>query len=248
LRAPAQKSEKKIMSQNPYAFGNQLTAAESSAMERAAFLKRVYSLLLMGILGFAATLWAAANVEPVHGWAMSLGQMIYGSRFGFFLYIGIFIGGSMAVHAVAETKPLNLIAFFAWAFLLGLLISPIVMFANAMDAGIVSQASLITAMIFTGLTGYVFVSGKDFSFLGGILTIGMVALMAVGLAGWIFGFGVGMWFSIAIVLFMAGYILYDTSQILRRYPTTMAVSAAVVLFTDVVIMFKHILIMLMNRR
>ncbi len=146
------------MRQNPYAFGNQLSAAESSAMERATFLKKVYSLLLMGILGFAATLWAAANVEPVHGWAMSLGRMIYGSPMGILLYFGIFIGGSMAVHAVAETKPLNLIAFFGWTFLLGLLISPIVMMANAMDAGIVSQASLITAMIFTGLTGYVFIS------------------------------------------------------------------------------------------
>ncbi len=248
MRSQANKSEKKIMSQNPYAFGNQLSAAEASAMERAEFLKKVYSLLLMGILGFATTLWAAANVEPVQGWAMSLGQMIYGSSMGWLLYIGLFMGGSMAVHAVAETKPLNLIAFFAWAFLLGLLISPIVMMANAMDASIVSQASLITAMIFTGLTGYVFISGKDFSFLGGILTIGIVGLMAVGLAGWIFGFGVGMWFSIAIVLFMAGYILYDTSNIVRRYPTTMAVSAAVILFTDVVLMFKWILILLMNRR
>ncbi len=248
MRPPAQKSEKKIMSQNPYAFGNQLTAAEASTMERAAFLKKVYSLVLMGVLGFAVTLWAAANVEPVHGWAMSLGRAIYGSPFGFFLYIGIFMGGFMAVHAVAEKKPLNLIAYFSWTFLLGLLVAPMVMIAAAVDPGIVSQASLITAMIFTGLTGYVFVTGKDFSFLGGILAIGFFALMAVLLAGWIFGFGVGIWFSVAMVAFMAGYILYDTSNILRRYPTTMAVSAAVVLFTDVVLMFKWVLILLMHRR
>ena len=233
---------------NPYAFGNQLTAAEASAMERATFLRKVYSLLLAGILGFAITLWAAGSIEPVKSWATGLYRLIYGSPFGIFLYFGIFIGGSMAVHAVAERKPLNLIAFFGWVFLLGLLIAPIVLTAAAQDAGLVSQASLITAFIFTGLTGFVFVTGKDFSFLRGILGLAMIGLIAVALAGLIFGFSLGLWFSLAIVLLFAGYILYDTSQILRRYPTTMAVSAAVVLFTDVVLMFKHILILMMARR
>ncbi len=233
---------------NPYAFGSQLTAAEASAIERAAFLRKVYSLLLAGILGFAVTLWAAGSVEPVRSWAVGLYNMIHGSPMGWLLYMGIFIGGSMAVHAVAETKPLNFIAFFAWVFLLGLLIAPLVLYAASVAPETLSQASLITAFIFTGLTGFVFVTGKDFSFLRGILGLAMIGLIAVALAGWIFGFSLGLWFSFAIVLLFAGYILYDTSQILRRYPTTMAVSAAVVLFTDVVLMFKHILILMMARR
>ena len=70
---------------NPYAFGSQLTAAEATAMERAAFLRKVYSLLLVGILGFAVTLWAAGSIEPVKSWATGLYQLIYGSRFGIFL-------------------------------------------------------------------------------------------------------------------------------------------------------------------
>jgi FtsH-binding integral membrane protein len=236
------------MSQNPYAFGNQLTAAESSAMERATFLQKVYSLLLLGILAFAGTLWAAGSVEPVRSWAASLYEVIYGSRWGWLLYIGIFLGGSMAVHAVAQVKPLNLVAYFGWTFLLGLLIAPIVLYAAEAAPTVLAQASIVTALIFAGLTGFVFVTGKDFSFLRGILFVGFMAVFAAGLAGWIFGFSVGLWFSVAIVVLFCGYILYDTSNILRHYPSNMAVSAAVVLFTDVVILFKHILFIFLASR
>ena len=44
----------------------------------------------------------------------------------------------------------------------------------------------------------------------------------------------------------AGYVAYNTSQILHRMPANMAMSAAIVLFTDVVLLFKHILILLMR--
>ena len=49
---------------NPYAAAT--TAAFAESGERAAFLKKVYSLLFLGVLGFATTLWAAANVPVVH--------------------------------------------------------------------------------------------------------------------------------------------------------------------------------------
>ena len=102
--------------------------------------------------------------------------------------------------------------------------------------------------MFSGLTGYVFVSGKDFSFLGGALAIALFALLGIAIAGWIFGFSVGIWYSVIAVLVFAGYILYDTSKVLHHYPVTAHVSAAIVLFVDVVLLFKHILILLSRRR
>ena len=45
----------------------------------------------------------------------------------------------------------------------------------------------------------------------------------------------------------SGFILYDTSNIMRRYPTNAHVSAAMELFVDVIMLFKFIVIMLMNR-
>ena len=232
---------------NPYAYDASVPAALASVDERATFLQKTYSLLLAGVLTFAATLWAAGNVEPVSSGAASLGEAIYGSRFGWLLYIGLFIGGGFVVHSVAEKSPINLIAFFGYAVLLGMLLAPFILFVAQSSPGVISQAALITGVIFTGLTGWVFVSGKDFSFLRGALMIAFLALAAVGLAGWLFGFSLGLWFSAAIVVLMAGYVLYDTSKVLHHYPTHMYVSAAVVLLTDIVILFKHIVILLMNR-
>lgn len=235
---------------NPYRSLEAPVAAFAAASERATFLKKVYGILFLGILGFAGTLWAAANVPLVNGWALSMARAIYGSRFGWLLYIGIFMGGSMAVHAVAEKKVIGGIAFAAWAFLLAMLIAPIVLMINSQADGptIVSQASGLTALIFGGLTLYVLYSGSDFSWLRGALTVGFFAILGVGLLGWIMGFSLGLWYSVAIVILFAGYILYDTSQILHRLPTTMAMSGAIMLFTDVVLLFKHILILLASSR
>lgn len=233
---------------NPYAELTAPPAAFAAVTERAAFLKKVYTLLFLGVLGFAATLWAAGNVAPVRDFALSIGRLVYGHRFGWLIYLGVFLGGSMAVHAVAEKKPINAFAYAAWVVVLGLLIAPIVLMIHAAQGPeIVTQASMLTALTFGALTLIVFWTGKDFSFLRGALMLGGFALLAVGIAGMVFGFTVGLWYSAAIVVLMAGYVLYDTSAVLHRLPTTMAMSGAIMLFTDVVLLFKHILLLLARR-
>jgi FtsH-binding integral membrane protein len=57
----------------------------------------------------------------------------------------------------------------------------------------------------------VFLTKKDFTFLRGILTIGTFAAFGVIIAALIFGFSLGMLFCGALVLLMAGYILYQTA-------------------------------------
>lgn len=235
------------MSDNPYAFARAIPAAQAPADERAAFLRKVYSLLLAGILAFAGTLWAAANVQPVQDMAVGLWRAILGAGgFGWILYMAIMLGGFFVVHAVAAVKPLNLIAYFGWSFLLALLTAPLVLGSAAAAPAVLTQASTVTALVFTGLTAFVFVTGKDFSFLRGILGLGIIVLVAMSLCAWIWGFGSPLLFSGLGVALFSGYILYDTGNVLHRYPTHMAVSAAVILFTDVVFLFKNILILLMS--
>jgi FtsH-binding integral membrane protein len=235
---------------NPYAHASLTPAALAAADERATFLRRTYTLLLAAVLTFAATLWAAGNVEPVRDLATSLARAIFGSRWGWLLYLGLFMGGSFLVHAFAERRPINLVFFFGFAFLMGLLIAPLVFMVLAQGAAGVTalnQAAVLTVLIFTGLTAYVFYSGRNFSFLGGALSIGMWSLLGIGVAGMLFGFSFGIWYSVAIVVLFVGYILYDTDSILKRYPTTAYVSAACVLFVDVILLFKHLLLLLSRR-
>ncbi len=226
---------------NPYSPTGGLSAAEASIAERATFLQRTYMLLLAGIFGFAFTLWAAGNIPAVRDMAVSL------YRTSPWISLIVILGGSYVVHAVAERSPINLIAYFAYVFLFGLLLAPVVLHVANVQPEVLTQAAMLTALVFTGLTGYVFVTRKDFSFLGGALTIGLFAMIGIAIAGSLFEFTVGLWYSAVGVVLFSGFVLYDTSKILHRYPTTAYVSAAVVLFVDVVLLFMHILSLLMRR-
>ena len=224
---------------NPYSYQGQMAvpAAHAEVEERARFLKKTYTTLFLGILGLCGSLFAFGQFEfmqTMSRWMLS----------NWLLYIALFLGVTFAVHMVAERYPINVVAYALYVVFFGLILGPLVTIAEGQT---LNQAVLITALIFSALTAYVFVSGKDFSFLGGILTIGLVGLLAIALAGWLFGFSVGIWWSIGAALLFAGYILYDTSRILHHYPTTAHIAAAIVLFTDVVLLFKQILILLMSR-
>ncbi len=226
---------------------DRLAASNSPATVRAAFLRKVYSLVLAGVLTFAATLWAAGSVAPIRELATGLWNTILGSRGGWLLYSVITMGGFWLVHAVSRRSPLNLIAYFAWTVLLGLLTAPIVLYVAHRDPGTLNAAAAITALIFTGLTAIVLLTGKDFSFLRGALMLLFWGLMIYAVASLIWGFHGTTLYSSLVALLFAGYILYDTSNILHRYPTDMAVSAAVELFTDVAYLFRQILLLLLRR-
>ncbi len=75
----------------------------------------------------------------------------------------------------------------------------------------------------------------------------MVALVAL-VSAVIFGFELGTWFSVAMVGFAGAAILYDTSNVLLRYPEDRYVGAALELFSSVALMFWYILRIFISRR
>ncbi|RYG62174.1 BAX inhibitor (BI)-1/YccA family protein, partial [bacterium] len=108
----------------------------------------------------------------------------------------------------------------------------------------------LTTITFGALTAYAFVSKKDFSFMGGILFVGLIGLVLGGLAN-AFLFHSPLtsylmaWFTLLI---FSGYVLYDTSNIMQRYDTKGYCSAALSLFLDFFNMFIAILRILMGSR
>lgn len=219
---------------NPYTHAI-ASAARAPAEARAAFLQRTYQLLLAGVASFAATIWAAGNWEPLTNVMIGL------YRGGPLLFMVIILGAGFGVRMVAYRSPINVVAYFAFTVLFGLLLAPMVLSIAATQHGVVTQAAMVTLLVFSGLTAYVFVSGKDFSFVGGALAIGLFAMIGIGLAGWLFGFHVGLWYSVAGVLLFSGYILYDTSRVLHHLPVNGHVAGAIELFTSIVLLFMHVL-------
>ncbi len=105
----------------------------------------------------------------------------------------------------------------------------------------------ITALgVFLGLTTYVFVTKKDFSWMGGILYTVLFGMIAVALCSRLFGFELGLLYNLAGALLFSGYILYDTSNVLHHNRTDKPVPAAVELFVDVVLLFWYLLALFNN--
>jgi uncharacterized protein len=125
---------------------------------------------------------------------------------------------------------------------------PLLYIANAYAPGAISSAGMITIAAFAGLTGIAFWTRKDFSFLGALIKWGGILALVAIVASLIFGFQLGVFFSVAMIGLAGAAILYDTSNILREYPEDRYVGAALQLFASVALMFWYVLRIFTDRR
>ncbi len=81
---------------------------------------------------------------------------------------------------------------------------------------IVATAFGGTGIIFLGLSGYALSSKRDFSFMGGFLFAGMMVLVLAMIANIFLAMpALSLAVSAGIILVMSGFILFDTSRIIR---------------------------------
>ena len=221
--------------QQPDAWGSYgvETAARASVEERMGFVRKVYALF------FAATLFAIGGVAV--GFMFPPVMMFIGAHP--WLTFFALIGGVMGANAVRLVPGVNLLALFAFTTFTGLVISPVIAIYTRLNPASIWQAGLLTVGIFGGLTAYVFVSKRDFSFMRGMLMTGaIVFVLAVVLNVFIVGssalsFGIS---CMALLLF-SGFVLYDTSNIIRRYPVNEYVAGALSLYLDAFNIFLALL-------
>ena len=112
----------------------------------------------------------------------------------------------------------------------------------------IASAAAVTFLGFVGLSLIAFITRKDFSFLRGILCWGVILALVLIVAGVIFGFQLGTFFSVAMVALAGAAILYDTSNILHHYPEDRYVAAALELFASIALMLWYVLRLFMSRR
>jgi len=209
------------------------TAARASVEERMSFIRKVYALF------FAATLFAIGGVAAGLMYPPIMMAIIAHPWLTFFALIG----GVMGAQAVRHVRGINLVALFAFTTMTGVIISPLIAIYTQMNPASIWQAGLLTVGIFGGLTAYVFISKRDFSFMRGMLTVGLiVVVLAAVLNLFIVGssalaFGVS---CVALLLF-SGFVLYDTSNIIRHYPVNEYVAGALSLYLDAFNIFLALL-------
>jgi FtsH-binding integral membrane protein len=235
----------------PFAYDTAPVVAQAPAAQRAAFITRTYLHLLLAVVAFTVLeiVWFATPV------AQAMFQLLAGGQFVWLLVLGAFIGVSYLANKWALTstslgKQYAGLGLFvvAESILFLPLIGLALHYAAQGEAGILSKAVLITLVLFTSLTGIVFVTRKDFSFMRSALMFAGFAAMGLIVLSIVFGFSLGMFFSYAMVAFACGYILYDTSNVMLHYRTSQHVAAALALFASVMLLFWYVLRILLDRR
>src|SRR5215213_9319335 len=209
------------------------TAARAGVEERMGFVRKVYALF------FAAMLFAIVGV----GIGFAFPALMLGVARHPWLTFFALIGGVMGAQAVRLVPGVNLAALFGFTTLTGVIISPLIAVYTQLNPASIWQAGLLTVGIFGGLTAYVFVSKKDFSFMRGMVVTGLIVVVLASLLN-VFVVGSSAFsfaISCAALLLFSGFVLYDTSNIIRRYPVNEYVAGALSLYLDAFNIFMALL-------
>jgi FtsH-binding integral membrane protein len=212
---------------------------------RAQFILRTYNHLFGAIVAFVLVevfFFKSGLAEKMAGAMLSTNWL---------LILGGFILVSwLATHAAhsATSKGVQYAALGGFVLAEAIIFVPLLYIAQYYSkGGVIESAATVTLLGFAGLTGIAFWTRKDFSFLGGMLKWAVLLALAAIVGGVIFGFQLGLWFSVAMVGVAGAAVLYDTSNIIHHYPEDRYVGAALQLFASVAMMFWYILRIFMSR-
>jgi modulator of FtsH protease len=207
---------------------NNINTAASSAISTNKVLRNTYALLSLTLLFSAMTagITMAFNL-PHPGILLTLG--------GYF--------GLLFATSHFRNSGLGLFFVFALTGFMGYTLGPILNSYLALPNGgqMVMTALGSTGVIFIGLSAYVSITQKDFSFMGSFLFAGILVAFIAGLAAIFFEMPMlSIVVSSMFVLLMSGLILFETSNIIRGGETNY-IMATVTLFVALFNLFTSLL-------
>lgn len=218
---------------------------------RVAFIRRTYMHLAVAVAAFTALEAALLTIPAVTDLARSLLSV----RYSWLFVMGGFMGAAYLAQywARSATSPaLQYAGLSLYVVAEAIIFVPLMLAAQQVEAAtnssVIGPAGLITVVVFGGLSAIVFITKKDFSFLRTFLFAAGWAAFGIILCSILFNFdfGMGTFFSGAMVLLACGWILYDTSNVMHHYRTDQHVAAALALFASVALLFWYILRIVMS--
>lgn len=222
----------------------QLTHAQEA--ERAEFYKKTYMHVALAILAFMLVESLLLKFVPEE----VIMTMLSG-RFIWLGIIGLFWLGSVLAEkwTMSQSREVQYGGLAFFVVLESIIFLPLIYMAMAYyGIEIIQQAGLVTVALFAGLTAVVFMTNADFSFLKTAIVVGGFIALGLIVGGAIFGFNLGLWFSVAMVVLAGATILYQTSKLKDTYATDQYVGAALMLFSSIMLLFWYILRIFMSRK
>lgn len=223
----------------PHDIYDREAVAYAGVEARADFIVKTY-IHLIAAIGLFAILCAVWYHTPATR-MLAVKLLSYGS-FAWLAFLGGFMIVSLIAHKMAEAEVSVGAQYFGLALYVtaeSFLFLPLLVIAGAVFPGSIEKGASIAAVIFAGLTAFVFVTRKNFSFLRGVLCVGALAALGAIVAGAIFQFELGIVFTAIMLALAAGFILYDTSNILYVYPPGRHVAASLALFSSVALLLWY---------
>jgi modulator of FtsH protease len=193
---------------------------------QAAVIKQTYALFGIAVVAAMVGGYIGATTEAI--------VRFFSSWVGWIVaMIGLNVVPRIAMAARANSG-LGTLALVGDGFFAGLCLAPLLWFASLKAPEMILVALGITAIVFLGITGYVFTSGRTFSAPRGLMVglffsvIGAIILnsfMNIGILGILIAVGIGAIGVVALVT--------STSAILQSGDADSAVPGALALFAGV---------------
>lgn len=177
---------------------NKTLLIDSTDEVRVAFYKKTYAHVAGGVLLFVIFEYLLLQSDAIIEFMVS---MLEGWRWL------VMLGGFMLITNYAEStimktadKNIQYMAYALYVFAQALIFVPLLAIAiyYIENPEVIQQAAVVTLALFTGITAVVFITKKDFSFLKAGLTIGFFIAIGLIIAGTLFGFNLGLWFSVGM--------------------------------------------------
>ena len=206
------------------------TKESSSSYDITTFIKKTYQL-------FAASLIAASTGAYI---GMQMAATIASWYWGLVIIeFAVLIG----LYFTKDKPGINLAMLFVFTFLTGLTLTPLLSAILAMPQGanIVTNAFLLTAVAFGGISLFAINTKQNFTFLGKLLFIALIILVVASLLNIFLGSPIlQLVLAGAGALLFSAFILYDTQNIIQGNFAT-PVEAAIALYLDVLNLFISLL-------
>jgi FtsH-binding integral membrane protein len=239
-------------------------AVPALSNQRVVYLRKVYGLLSISAFLALFAGWAAISLGPTTEMSSAEGSVqvpflvaiMLSSPIVLYGAFGLLFVGTIAASAVSKVRVLNVVALLSVATLMGVELAPMAFiaqysagFGDTMSANPIRDTMVMVLAVFSGITGYIFVTRKDFSWMGSILSMGVMVIFGACLLTFVFKTEV---FSLAVAsagaLLSIGMLLYVTSYIFRNSEMDDAVGDALSLLVQLRNLFMFLLRILMSRR
>lgn len=226
---------------NSYLEASGYPVAQADPEARAMFIRKTYAHLAGAVAGFVVLEVYLVN-SPL---APAMLKLISSSQYAWLAILGAFMITGWLASSLAQSTASTGMQYLGLALYVvveAIIFVPLIyMAAFYAGSSVLPNAAILTGFLFVGLTAIAFTTKKDFSFLGGVLTVGFLIALGLIVCSVIFGFQLGLIFSVVMVGLAAAAILYDTSNVIHRFSTDQYVAASLQLFASVALLFWYVL-------